>query len=204
MQLAKSITPKKINSLHTKTWLLTGLFFFTISTAFSQDNSPYSRYGIGDMVPPTHIINRGMGGISAGYNDFLAINFNNPASYSSFQTLKEAKSKKLVSGRTILDIGVNLENRTLQEPSSSAEKFKASNALFSYVQVGLPLKVNWGMSFGLRPVSRISYKIIRNERLKDPNTGLPIDSAVTQFQGCSVAADWGRCSWPTIRNSSVS
>ena len=182
MQLAKSITLKKINSLYTKTWLLAGLFFFTISTAFSQDNSPYSRYGIGDIVPPTHIINRGMGGISAGYTDFLAINFNNPASYSSFQTWKESKSKKLGYGRAILDIGVNLENRTLTEPGP-APKFKASNALFSYVQVGVPLKANWGLSFGLRPVSRISYKIIRNERLKDPNTGLPIDSAVTQFEG---------------------
>ncbi|HET9429811.1 MAG TPA: hypothetical protein VFO70_01485, partial [Chitinophagaceae bacterium] len=42
---------------------------------------------------------------------------------------------------------------------------------------------NWGLSFGLRPVSRISYKIGKLERLVDPNTGLPIDSAYTEFNG---------------------
>ena len=64
-----------------------------------------------------------------------------------------------------------------------ARKFTASNALFSYVQIGVPLKRNWGINFGLRPVSRISYNILRNERLKDPITGLPIDSAQTVYQG---------------------
>jgi hypothetical protein len=123
-----------------------------------------------------------MGGISAGYTDVLSINFNNPASYSSFQAVRELKSKKLVSGRAILDIGINFENRTLREPSTS-KSFRASNALFSHVQVGVPIKANWGLSFGLRPISRISYKIVRQEYLTDPNTGLPIDSAITRFEG---------------------
>lgn len=185
MQLAKSITPKKIKTLHVCHLAFVVLFFCGFSPARSQDNSPYSRYGIGDLVPPTHIISRGMGGISAAYNDLLSINLNNPASYSSFQTLMEPKAKKkIVSGRAILDLGLNFENRTLQEPSSTAPKFTASNALFSYVQIGMPLKNNWGLSFGLRPVSRISYKMIRNEKkLVDPLTGLPIDSASTRFEG---------------------
>ncbi|MEO7393300.1 MAG: hypothetical protein ABIU11_00080 [Chitinophagaceae bacterium] len=159
------------------------VFIFTsFSPVFSQDNSPYSRYGIGDLVPPTNIVTRSIGGIAAGYTDFYSINFNNPASYSGFQALKEAKSKKLSSGRAILDIGLNFEGRTLKEPATS-KKFVANNALFSYVQVGVPLKPNWGLSFGLRPISRISYKIFRSEILKDPNTGLPIDSAFTRFEG---------------------
>jgi hypothetical protein len=162
------------------------LFFTAVSPAFSQDNSPYSRYGIGDLVPPTHIINRSMGGISAGYTDVLSINFNNPASYSSFQAVMEQKSKKLVSGRAILDVGVNVETRTLSEPTA-AKKYTSNNALFSYIQVGVPLKNNWGFSFGLRPLSRISYDIIRNERLVDPNTGLPIDSASTSYKGIGGA-----------------
>lgn len=189
MQLVKLITPKIIKTLHCLTAGWKGLYFtflvvlFTaLEPAFSQDNSPYSRYGIGDLVPTSHINNRGMGGISAGYSDFLTINFNNPASYSSFQSVLEPKSKKLVFGRAILDLGVNTEGRTLKEPGP-ATKFVANNALFSYIQVGVPLKSNWGMSFGLRPISRISYKIFRNERLKDPITGLPIDSSNTRFEG---------------------
>ena len=50
----------------------------------AQDNSPNSRYGLGDLTPGTNIINRGMGSFSAGYSDPLSINFNNPASYSAF------------------------------------------------------------------------------------------------------------------------
>jgi hypothetical protein len=123
-----------------------------------------------------------MGGISAGYTDYLSINFNNPASYAFFQAYKEPKSKKIVSGRAILDIGVNLENRTLREPGNPL-KFTAKNLLFSHMQVGMPLKSNWGLSFGLRPISRISYKIGQSEILFDPNTGQRIDSAYTEYKG---------------------
>jgi|CXWL01.1.fsa_nt_gi hypothetical protein len=182
MQLVKLITPKKIKTLCGTTLAILVLIFTAVSPVFSQDNSPYSRYGIGDLVPPTHITSRGMGGISAGYTDFLSINFSNPASYSAFQAVLEQKSKKLVSGRAILDVGLNFDTRTLREPSP-AKKFVASNALFSYIQIGVPIRNNWGLSFGLRPLSRISYNIIHNERLKDPITGLPIDSASTIYKG---------------------
>ncbi len=182
MQLAKSITPKIIKTLHCLFLTFLVLFFTAFSPVFSQDNSPYSRYGIGDLTPTTHIINRGMGGVSAGYTDFLSINFSNPASYSSFQAIREQKSKKLTSGRAILDVGLNFENRTLRE-TSPPKKFVASNALFSYVQVGVPLKTNWGLSFGLRPISRVSYNIFRSEVLFDPNTGNRIDSAITKYEG---------------------
>ncbi|MEO6613063.1 MAG: hypothetical protein ABIT05_07360 [Chitinophagaceae bacterium] len=182
MQLVKLITPKIIKTLRCFSLTILVLFFIAVHPAFSQDNSPYSRYGIGDLVPPTNVTSRGMGGVSAGYADKFSINFSNPASYSYFEGTKELKSKKLSAGRAILDFGVNVENRTLTDPLK-ATKFTASNALFSYIQVGVPVKKNWGLSFGLRPMSRISYKIFRNERLKDPLTGLPIDSANTRFEG---------------------
>ena len=51
------------------------------------------------------------------------------------------------------------------------------------MQVGVPLRRGWGLSFGLRPVSRISYKIGKFEQLIDPNTNQPIDSAYTEFNG---------------------
>lgn len=186
MQLVKPTTTEKINALSTKIFaaaaFLATLLLLVPLCSFAQDNSPYTRYGIGDLVPSTNINSRGMAGIAAGYNDFFAINFNNPASYASFQAFKEAKSNKLNSGRAILDLGLNFESRTLREPSNPV-KFVANNALFSYVQVGVPLKKNWGLSFGLRPISRISYRIGRTEFLNDPNTGQPIDSAYTEFTG---------------------
>lgn len=161
--------------------------------AIAQDNSPYSRYGLGDLNPGTNIYNRGMAGLSAAYSDPTvdnlnrrytkpSINFSNPASYSRFLTLKEASSNKLQYGRMLLDVGVNLSTRTLHE-ANNPQSFTASNAYFSYLQIGVPLQKNLGLVFGLRPLSNISYKIYRNERLIDPLTGLPIDSAQTQFTG---------------------
>lgn len=148
----------------------------------AQDNSPYSRYGLGDLTPSTNIVNRGMGSFSAAYADPLSVNFSNPASYSGFLSYIEEKTKKASSGRVLLDVGLNFDNHTLRE-GNSADRFTSSNALFSYVQVGVPIKKNWGFNFGLRQLTRIGYKISRIERLYDPNTGLPIDSAVTEFSG---------------------
>ncbi len=183
MRLVKLITPKKIKTLHCKSLTILVLFFTAFNPVFSQDNSPYSRYGIGDIVPNTNILSRGMGGVSAAYSDILSINFSNPASYASFQSLVEPRSKKIVSGRAILDVGMNFESRTLQE-SSPLKKFTASNALFSYLNVGVPLKPNLGMSFGLRPVSRVSYKIIRNETLINPIAPFDtIENAITRYEG---------------------
>ncbi len=155
--------------------VVTVLALFSAPVLFAQDNSPYSQYGLGDVVPNTNIVTRGMGGISAGYSDFLSINFNNPASYSAFLTILEPRTGKPVSGRVLLDVGLNIENRTLRSPNQVA-KFSSSNALFSYVQVGIPLRKNWGLSFGLKPLSRISYKIQQSTRTA-------IDSVLTENNG---------------------
>jgi hypothetical protein len=153
----------------------------SLSVASAQGNSPYSRFGLGDLLPNSNISTRGMGGISAGYADALSVNFSNPASYSGFQVIKEPRTNKMAFGRVVLDAGVNFESKTLA--TNTAQKFTNSDAYFSYVQVGLPLRNRWGLTFGIRPVSRISYKIQRNERLKDPVSGNQLDSAVTQFSG---------------------
>ena len=158
----------------------------SVHIATAQDNSPYSRFGLGDVVPNTNMVNRSMGGVSAGYADVLSINFNNPASYSSFKTYLEDKSKRPVSGRALLDVGVNLTNRTLRSPNQT-ETFTSSNLIFNYIQLGVPLRNNWGLSFGLRPVTRIGYKIDRREQLFNPNDGHLIDSALTEFTGSGGA-----------------
>jgi hypothetical protein len=51
------------------------------------------------------------------------------------------------------------------------------------MQLGIPIRNNWGMNFGLRQISRVGYKQIRHERLYDPITGNMIDSAITEFNG---------------------
>src|SRR5215204_2426995 len=102
MQLVNLMLRRRITTAKT---ICTVLFLSGFQTVFSQENSPYSRYGLGDIVPNTNVISRGMGGISAGYSDVLSINYNNPASFSNFQT--NVEGGKVMSGRVVLDIGLN-------------------------------------------------------------------------------------------------
>ncbi|MCX8019690.1 MAG: hypothetical protein N2747_04270 [Chitinophagaceae bacterium] len=183
MRLVKLITQLKISEINIRVFFFLLFFGISGSSLFSQDNSPYSRYGLGDLVSPTNVTMRGMGGISAGFTDVLSINYSNPATYAYFESWQEATTRKMSSGRVLLDAGINIDSRTLKE-NNPVKKFTAHNFLFSYVQFGFPIKKNWGVSMGLRPVSRVSYKIYRSEILKDPITGQPIDSTViTRFEG---------------------
>ncbi|MDB5205413.1 MAG: hypothetical protein JWR72_488 [Flavisolibacter sp.] len=177
MQLAK------ITSLNKHRIIFLSTFFLCGAAVKAQDNSPYSRYGLGNEFPRTNVVNRGMGGVSAGYIDVTSVNYNNPASYAKFQAYMEQRSGKVSSARVILDVGVDFTSRKLTQPNT-ANSFRASDALFSHVYVGIPIRKNWGLAFGIRPLTRISYDIFRTERLFNPNPpGGSIDSAITQFTG---------------------
>lgn len=165
MQSAKSIMLEKLRFRPVRIVSFSFLVLFSFQS-FAQSNSPYSRYGLGDAVPGSNITSRGMGGISAAYTDINSVNFTNPASYSQFLAVKEERSKKLASGRVVLDVGINLGNRTLIAPNTP-NKFTSSDFVFNYVQVGIPLRKNWGLAFGLRPLSRISYLINGADTLHD-------------------------------------
>jgi len=180
MPLAKLISLKK-RRLFTRKFLFSFLFISSVLIASAQ-NAPYSRYGLGDQVPSTNILTRGMGGLSAGYRDPQVINFNNPATYSSFLVATEPRSKKINSGRVVLDVGINIDSRTLRAPNNP-QKFSSTNAQFSYLQLGAPLRKNWGMVVGLRQLTRVGYDILQTGRLIDPVTGLPVDSIATRYQG---------------------
>lgn len=189
---------RKLTGLRLSIISISTLFFLILfqQQLKAQDNSPYSRYGIGNLHPNTNILNRAMGGISAGYSDhpsanydnpavasvYPSINFLNPASYSRFYVKKEDRTNKAALGRMLLDVGINIDNRTLKQ-SDNPVSFTSSNGYFSYLQLGVPVKNNWGFVLGLRPVSRINYSVDRFERLVDPNTNNPIDSTLTQFSG---------------------
>ncbi|MEO6637632.1 MAG: hypothetical protein ABIN25_05105 [Ginsengibacter sp.] len=148
--------------------LLAALPMFCIA----QENSPYSRYGVGNLVPAGNILNRGMGGISAGVADPATINTVNPASYANLVY-------------STLDVGVEYDGRIIksQNPLGS---YKSNNGIISYLQVGFPLlagnkkaeahKTSWGLSFGLKPISKINYKINAIARTS-------IDSVASIYEG---------------------
>ena len=157
---------------------LIGLALLLIpALSFAQENSPYSRYGIGNLSPQGNILTRGMGGISASFSDYSTVNFVNPASYGDIR-------------RVTLDIALEIASRTLLQ-QSPVSKFTSNYATVPYLSVGIPLfnpsshptnkyakkGISWAAAFGLRPVSRINYKIENDGRLAG------IDSLITTYEG---------------------
>lgn len=138
---------------------------------FAQLNSPYSRYGVGNLVPQGNIANRAMGGISAAYTDPASINTVNPASYSDLIY-------------STLDIGLEYDGLNLKSTNPQSS-FKSNNGIIPYLEFGFPLlrgntkaqksKISWGMAFGLKPITKINYKIGSN--------AFGIDSSLTSYEG---------------------
>jgi hypothetical protein len=143
-----------------------GILLLLVSfTSIAQENSPFSRYGLGDLFQGQNIVNRGLGGLSSTYVDGQSINFYNPASYSSHRTVT-------------FDVGINIDNRNLKS-RSPLKKFSSTNFTPSYVSLGMPLnkKRNLGLAFGIRPISKINYAIIERKRVAG------IDSFATLYEG---------------------
>ncbi len=189
MHLANSTMATK-----TRSGLLS-LALIISASCVAQENSPLSRYGMGDIIPNKNIINRGMGGISAGYADYQSINFANPAAISNLNT-------------TVFDVGAEVDVRNLRS-NVSPEKYNSTNLNVSYLQLGFPLysgktkrrlatkDIFWGGSFGLKPVSRINYKISSAGRI--PN----IDSVQDLYEGSGGLNQVNLSTGLQIKNFSV-
>jgi len=141
-------------------------------SASAQENSPYSRYGIGDLYPTQNVVNKGFGGLTAAYTDPTgqSINFSNPASYADFQRIKN------VGGVVLYDLGINIDSRSLRS-KLPVRKYSSAAFIPSYVSLGVPISKGLGGALGIRPFSRINYSIIQSTRIS------AIDSAQYLYEG---------------------
>ncbi len=168
MQLAKLTIGKAIG--------ITIFSIFLVSQVQAQSNSPFSRYGIGDLSNPTNIVFRGMGGANIASTSERFMNPNNPASYSYLGSA--LGSVKDIGQIMSFDVGTEFSNNTLRQ-KTPLDKYNSKNLLFNYMQFGTQLskKGNWGMMFGLQPISRVNYSVFSQKRITN------VDSAVTVYEG---------------------
>lgn len=139
------------------------------------DNSPFSRFGIGDLVDEDFIFSRSMGGLGASYSDVHNINIVNPASYASLRS-------------TAFDIGLYARYSQLSDTEGNNSTQWSGN--LEYISLAFPLSnplndllereqrdLHLAMSFTLMPNSIVSYNISSQDSLSNG------DSITRNFQG---------------------
>ncbi|NCD42747.1 MAG: hypothetical protein EOL88_11715 [Bacteroidia bacterium] len=135
-------------------WLIITILL-PASYAFSQINSPYSNFGLGNLQSGKSIFYNSMGGIGIGMGSDLYINPSNPATYAAFDTLS-----------FVFDMGVYTKSVTLNTIRQS-ESY--NNAGIDYITFAFPIARWWKTSLGLLPYSQVNYAM--NSRQNLPGVG---------------------------------
>lgn len=115
--------------------------------------TPYSLYGIGEIVKQGTAINRGMGGIGVGVRDNRYINYLNPASITQRDTLS-----------FMLDFGISQKNfyNSDGKTKSAYNTFNMHNIVFT-----APIYKKSALIVGISPYSDIGYKFESTETDKE-------------------------------------
>jgi hypothetical protein len=143
---------------------------FIYTSAIAQgggENSPFSRFGIGDLVDEEFMHSRHMGGLGASYQDVYNINLANPASYASLKS-------------TAFDVGLFTRYSQLSDTDGNNSTQWSGN--IEYISLAFPLSnplndllereerdFNLAMSFTLIPHSVVGYNISTQDTLIDGN-----------------------------------
>ena len=112
-------------------------------SAQNESNSPYSRFGLGDLQSFSTATQSAMGGVGIASYDPLSINISNPASYSS-----------VFAQRFTMQTG-GIHTTKLLQTNTQNQVVNSTN--FNYLMFSFPLSKFWGTSVGLLPFSEKSY-----------------------------------------------
>lgn len=120
-------------------------------------NSPYTRYGFGQLGTMEVGVNKGMGGTGIGLQNNSQINLLNPASYAAVDTLT-----------FLLDVGMSLHNTNFAE---GGVKMNARNTTFDYLAMQFRLMPKLGMTISMTPFSNIGYNFSNTQTIRDDEDG---------------------------------
>ena len=127
----------------------------TTLPAQNSTNSPYTRYGYGDLANPSFGAGRSMGGVGIGLRSSKQINPMNPASYSSMESLT-----------FLFDFGASFQRSWYKDGVNKQKNF---NGNVEYVAMQFPLAKRIAMNAGVRPYSHVGYLF---EETKQSDDGL--------------------------------
>ncbi len=127
--------------------LTAGIIIITTLQFFGQSltNSPYTRFGIGEIDRTGFNKSKAMGGITSGLRSANQINFLNPAAISAQDSMS-----------FIFDVGISGITKNLH---STNDKSSFNNFAFDHLAISFPIKKWWFVSAGVTPYSKIGYNI---------------------------------------------
>lgn len=137
--------------------LLTISLFVLSTYAENGMNSPYTRYGFGQLATMETGTSKGMGGTGIGVRNNSQINLLNPASYAAVDTLT-----------FLLDVGASLQNTNFAE---GGVKMNARNTTFDYLAMQFRLLPKLGFTLGMMPFSNIGYNFSSTQTVRDDEEG---------------------------------
>ena len=129
----------------------------TVMFAQSGSNSPYTRYGYGQLSDQSFGNSKAMGGLSYGLRDGFQINASNPASYSAVDSLT-----------FLFDAGMSLQNANFKE---GAVQTNAKNSTVDYIAMQFRLFEGMGFSAGFLPYSIVGYNMSQTYELGTDGLG---------------------------------
>ncbi|MFA7459152.1 MAG: hypothetical protein WCY73_06995, partial [Bacteroidales bacterium] len=137
------------------------LFFMLSGTAQSPAQTmdalgtftPYSMFGVGEVVRPGTSLNRSMGGIGAGLRDNRYINYLNPASASARDSLS-----------FMLDFGL-MQNNFMNTDGIRSSAYNAFN--MHHIIMSFPIWKSSAMQMGIIPYSNVGYRFVEDESRED-------------------------------------
>ena len=125
--------------------------------AQTSTNSPYTRYGFGQLSDQSFGNSQAMGGISYGLRNGLQVNASNPASYSAVDSLT-----------FIFDAGMSLQNANFKEGNV---KINAKNSSVDYIAMQFRLAKGLGFSAGFLPYSNVGYNMNKTNKVTTDEHG---------------------------------
>ena len=118
------------------------LFAGISAQAQSNTSSPYSRFGLGELVGSPFIQGQGLGGINYGLRSSNTISSENPAALTALEF-------------TVFETGVNT---TFSKISTTDFNAQTINGSLSHFALAFPISKKVGAGFGLLPFSQVGYK----------------------------------------------
>lgn len=133
------------------------LLFLLVCTVYqyansqNNTNSPYTRFGYGDIGNNTNGEQRAMGGVSIATRSNRSINSVNPASYTAVDSMT-----------FMFDVGASAFASRLTDANGHRNTF---NGNLEYITMQFPIGKWIGFSAGLQPYSMVGYDMTQSDSL---------------------------------------